>query len=165
VRTTVSFSVESLGSGPLFFQWRRESEPILDATNATFTLINVQTNQAGHYDVVLRNPAGVGTSQVAILSVLYVPTFEEALETTNLVWETSLEHPWTTQTTLNHDGEDAVMSASLNSLTAESWLQTTFVGPVELNFGGKDSLAAVSFARTGPMGSQTLIDSKAREQI
>jgi hypothetical protein len=159
VRTTVSFSVLSSGSGPLSFQWRKDNQEIAGATNVTVTIVNVQTNQAGLYDVVLSNPIGVVTSEVAQLNVVYFPTLEEALDTANLVWEAGAAHPWTTQTGLNHDGQDAAMSGRLTSMADESWLQTTLVGPVELNFWWR-RFAGSRFvcARTGAFGSQTLID-------
>src|SRR5688572_20061497 len=55
------FSVDVYGSKPLGYQWRRNSNPIDGATNATY-LVGVGTNDAGSYDVVVTNSAGSATS-------------------------------------------------------------------------------------------------------
>jgi hypothetical protein len=75
--STVSFSVAATGTGPLGYQWLKEGIPIAGAIFSSFTLNNVQTNQAGDYSVVVSGFGDV-TSQVATLSVG---------PATNLPWE------------------------------------------------------------------------------
>ena len=65
----VSFSVVASGSAPLSYKWRFDGAPIAGATNASLTLTNVQTTQAGKYKVVVTNTAGWVTSAVATLTV------------------------------------------------------------------------------------------------
>ena len=65
-----TFSVSATGTAPLSYQWYFNTDPPLTGkTNATLTLNNVQTNDAGGYSVVVANSAGSTTSVVAALTV------------------------------------------------------------------------------------------------
>jgi hypothetical protein len=64
-----SFSVVANGSVPLSYQWNFDGTAMSRDTNASLTLTDVQAAQAGSYTVVVANPAGSITSQVATLSV------------------------------------------------------------------------------------------------
>jgi len=66
---TASFSVVAGGTAPLAYQWNFNSAPVSGATNASLTLTNVQTTQAGSYTVVVTNNAGSITSAVAAMTV------------------------------------------------------------------------------------------------
>lgn len=70
---TAGFSVSVCGSPPFTYQWRFNSNSLAGATNATLTLANVTPAQAGHYDVVVSNPAGSVPSPAATLIVQYPP--------------------------------------------------------------------------------------------
>jgi hypothetical protein len=65
----VNFLVTVTGTAPLTYQWRKDGTPILGATTATFTLSSVQPSDAAAYAVVITNPAGSSTSNVAMLGV------------------------------------------------------------------------------------------------
>ena len=67
------FSVSAGGTAPLTGQWRREGVALAGRTGLTLSLTQVQTNQAGNYDVVVSNAAGAVTSAVARLSVTVPP--------------------------------------------------------------------------------------------
>jgi len=67
-----SFSVVANGSAPFSYQWSFNGTAMSSDTNAILTLTNAQTTQAGSYTVVVMNPAGSVTSQVAVLTV-YIP--------------------------------------------------------------------------------------------
>jgi hypothetical protein len=70
---STTFSVTVNGTAPLSYQWRREGEPLNNATSANLTLTNVQFSQAGGYDVVATNLYGAITSRVASLIVRPAP--------------------------------------------------------------------------------------------
>ena len=53
----VTFEVAAAGE-ELTYQWQFNGQPITGATNATLTLNNVTTAQAGNYTVVITNSAG-----------------------------------------------------------------------------------------------------------
>lgn len=70
----MAFSVNATGTAPLAFQWRKDSQPLSDATNSTLTLTNVQPADAGIYSVVVSNAAGTNTSSGATLTVNVPPS-------------------------------------------------------------------------------------------
>lgn len=70
IGATVSFSVVAEGTAPLAYQWRFNGMAILGATNATYTLRDVQRSQEGRYQVLVSNAAGGANSQSARLCVL-----------------------------------------------------------------------------------------------
>jgi hypothetical protein len=58
------------GSAPLIYQWfYNTNTPLANATNATLTLTNLQTTNAGAYSVVVSNSVGAATSAFALLTV------------------------------------------------------------------------------------------------
>ncbi len=65
------FSVGVFGSKPLTYQWRRNSTPISGATNSSYFIGSVSTNDAGSYDVIVSNSAGSITSASALLTIVY----------------------------------------------------------------------------------------------
>ena len=69
VTAEVGFLVAATGTAPLIYQWVKDGVLIDAATNASLTLVNVQTNQAGNYSVVITNAYGSVTSSVALLTV------------------------------------------------------------------------------------------------
>lgn len=66
---TAVFSVDATGVPAPSFQWRRDGASLGGATGSTLTLENVQTTQAGSYDVVVSNGSGTVTSNPAVLAV------------------------------------------------------------------------------------------------
>jgi hypothetical protein len=70
VGETRTFSVVAGGSDPLSYQWQKNSNNIVDATNATLVLNNLQTSDAGSYRVVVTNPMGSTNSASASILVI-----------------------------------------------------------------------------------------------
>ena len=66
---TVTFSVTATGGNPITYQWRRNGTPINNATNTTFQLFNVTTNDIANYSVLVRNVLGEVASSNATLQV------------------------------------------------------------------------------------------------
>jgi len=71
--STAQFMVVANGAAPLFYQWRLNSNSILGASSASYSLTNVQTNDAGAYDVIVANSYGSVVSAPAFLTVLAPP--------------------------------------------------------------------------------------------
>src|SRR5437016_1444888 len=69
VGANVTLQVIATGTAPLTYQWRFNSTVISGQTTASLTLPNVQTANAGAYDVLVANASGVATSRVAVLEV------------------------------------------------------------------------------------------------
>ena len=72
VGQAVTFSVVASGVN-LTYQWRFNDVNIVGATNASYTINNVQEDNAGNYSVVVSNPAGSVTSEARVLTVYGPP--------------------------------------------------------------------------------------------
>jgi len=68
---SVTFGVSAVGIAPLAYQWRLNGANIVNATNTSYLLAAVQTNDAANYTVVVTNSHGSVTSVVAALTVNY----------------------------------------------------------------------------------------------
>ena len=66
---TASFTATANGTAPLLYQWNFNGVDIVGATNATLTLTNVQSSQAGSYALSVTNEYGSTVSSNAVLSV------------------------------------------------------------------------------------------------
>ena len=66
---TATFSVTARGTAPLSYQWEMGTNLLAGATNATLTLTNLQSSDAGDYSVVVSNGSSSVTSNPANLSV------------------------------------------------------------------------------------------------
>jgi hypothetical protein len=69
VEFRVSYNTPSASA----LQWRRNGEPIANATGSSYSLAGVTAAQAGKYDVVIKNAGGSVTSKAAILTVPLAP--------------------------------------------------------------------------------------------
>ena len=67
--TNVLFSAVATANPAPAYQWQFNSVNIPGATNSTYAMPYVLTNQAGNYRVVLTNSVGALTSDVAVLTV------------------------------------------------------------------------------------------------
>lgn len=67
IGATVTFTVSAIGTPPLTYQWFWFGTNLPFATNATLSLPNVQSTNAGAYAVVITNAFGNVTSHVAQL--------------------------------------------------------------------------------------------------
>jgi len=70
---TAAFAVTASGSGLLAYQWSFGGTNLGGATNASLTLTDVQSNQAGNYAVLVTNAYGSAMSSNAVLTVLIPP--------------------------------------------------------------------------------------------
>jgi hypothetical protein len=67
--SSVTLNVGYSGTGPFYFQWRRNGINIAEATNETLTLSSVQPADAGDYSVVVFTDAGAALSDAAAVRV------------------------------------------------------------------------------------------------
>src|ERR1044071_892620 len=67
---TATFSVTATGTGPLNYQWRKGTNAIGGATGSAYTILNVQSSDAGNYSVIVSNAISSVTSSNALLTVL-----------------------------------------------------------------------------------------------
>ncbi|MDX2148340.1 MAG: M12 family metallo-peptidase [Planctomycetota bacterium] len=73
VGDNVTFTVGTIGSPPVTFQWRRNDVDIPGANASTYTINNVQLTDAANYRAVLSNNCGTFTSVQAVLTVNDAP--------------------------------------------------------------------------------------------
>ena len=66
---SVTFRVVAAGDAPLSFQWQKNGGNIAGATGDSFSIAGVQASDAGSYGVVVENPGGAVTSDLASLTV------------------------------------------------------------------------------------------------
>jgi hypothetical protein len=69
----VIFSVGASGVPPLVYQWNYNGSPITDATDSSYSILNVQYRQGGSYSVLITNAQGSITSSNAVLTVVLPP--------------------------------------------------------------------------------------------
>jgi len=65
----VTFTITPNGTPPFTYQWLKGAAPIAGATNDSYSIASVTTNDAGIYNVVLGNPGGSTNSDPATLTV------------------------------------------------------------------------------------------------
>jgi hypothetical protein len=64
-----TFQVSATGGTPLSFQWRLNGGDLIGMTNWSLRIKGVQRSDAGRYQIVVTNPSGSVTSQVATLTI------------------------------------------------------------------------------------------------
>ena len=76
VGSSATFGVGATGSQPITYQWRfhgtnsaNSPTNIVSATNATYTISSVQSNNAGYYSAHVSNPLNSVDSSLALLTV------------------------------------------------------------------------------------------------
>ncbi|HXI73572.1 MAG TPA: immunoglobulin domain-containing protein [Verrucomicrobiae bacterium] len=74
IGANASFLVGAGGSAPLAYFWSFNTNTPVGGNSSTLALLNVQTNDAGSYRVIVSNNVGTATSSVATLTVLIPPT-------------------------------------------------------------------------------------------
>jgi hypothetical protein len=99
-----TFTVVAVGTAPLSYQWRfNTTNNLAGATNASLTLTNAQSTNAGSYTVVVTNAYGSVTSAAATLAVASPPTLNIQFSGTNamITWPASGVPGFTLETTTN----------------------------------------------------------------
>ena len=66
----VTFTANAIGTPSPTYQWKFNGGNISSATNSSYTITGVQTNNSGNYTVFAGNSAGSTNSTVAVLTVL-----------------------------------------------------------------------------------------------
>ena len=84
-----TFTVTAEGTAPLTFQWTVNGTNVMDATNSTLMLTNVQMTDAGEYVVQVFNAFGLDQSSNAVLTVGDLPLITSQPENQTVVLGTS----------------------------------------------------------------------------
>ncbi|MGA2747698.1 MAG: immunoglobulin domain-containing protein [Verrucomicrobiota bacterium] len=138
---TVWLHARAVGVQPMSYQWQIDGTDISGATNADLVLTNLGTAEVANYQALVSNAIGSASTRVAQVTVSIPPSpysLAQALNATNLVWTTSGNLPWFTETDITQDGVAAAQSGHISN-SQESVLQTTVTGPGALTFWWKVS--------------------------
>jgi endonuclease/exonuclease/phosphatase family metal-dependent hydrolase len=81
--SNVTFSVLATGEAPLSYQWRFNGNPILGASDTSYSITIVQFSDAGNYSVIATNNLGSVTSSVASLIIGIAPTISSQPQSQN----------------------------------------------------------------------------------
>lgn len=66
---SVTLNVNALGTGPIHYQWRKNGQPIPQATREHFTLTSALRQDSGTYDCIVSNTDGSIISNTALVTV------------------------------------------------------------------------------------------------
>jgi glucose/arabinose dehydrogenase len=69
----VTLSVAADGTGPLTYQWRKNSVPLSGATGSAYQIASASVADSGVYDAIVTGACGTETSQAATLTVNSAP--------------------------------------------------------------------------------------------
>lgn len=161
VGTNVSFSVTATGTAPLSYQWSKGTSAILGATNSSYSLAAVSTNDAGGYKVVITNSAGSITSSVATLTVLVPPSIVSPPQSQTVSNGASATFtvvaagspPLTYLWNLNGAPLASATSASLTLTNVQAINQGDYTVTVSNSVGAVTSSAAQLTVQTAPPSS------------
>ena len=81
VGSEVSFFVDVMGDEPISYQWRKDGEDIVGATDSSYSILHAALLDAGSFDVRATNPFGESISDPALLSVVPEPAISTLLGT------------------------------------------------------------------------------------
>lgn len=146
-----TFTVEVPQGAQFQYQWTHngvslvDSERVNGATSPNLVINNVNTNDAGIYNVIVNNARGSIVSSNAILTVFPTVPLNVALDN-DLVWTTGGAKPWfgtakygnTWYSIPARDDVDLAESGAISD-NQSSWLQTTVIGPGLIYFQYKVS--------------------------
>ena len=119
----VAFSVVAAGSGPLTYQWYKDSVALPGATSSVYSILSAGSQHAGSYSVVISGPMGQATSQTVALSVALPPSILTQPASYVVPVETVGIYP---DTTYNFETgmQGWVSSAGPANMAAASWQYT-----------------------------------------
>jgi hypothetical protein len=124
---TAAFSVVAVGTGPLTYQWYKDSVALPGATSSAYSIISLGSQHAGSYSVVITGPMGQATSQTVGLSVALPPSILSQPTSYVVPVETVGIYP---DTTYNFESgmQGWVSTAGPANMAAASWQYTVSSG-------------------------------------
>lgn len=138
----LSIHATATGTDPLHYSWAFKSAqapyPLPPPTpgSSNFVINSVQRSNAGTYTVYVQNLFGTATASSVVTASL--DGLAESLDTTNLQWSLSGSSDWVPETSVTHDGVDAVRSPSTSYYQSYA-LITQVEGPASVKYFAKYS--------------------------
>ena len=128
-----TFSVETAGTEPMSYVWTHDGRERPNRDGPFFDVRSVRLEDAGIYEVSVRNNYGQAISQGARLQVLPTYPLDLALGSNGWSWENWCnERAWFGQTNVTHAGAPAAQSGAGAGQIAT--LITALTGPGTLTF-------------------------------
>ncbi len=135
--TDVMLGVDVIGALPLSFQWQFNGTNLVDTTNATLTLTNVNVSNAGFYALLVTNSLGSVLSSNALLTVFPAlittqPEGQTVLAGTNVILRidasgaSPLAFQWRLDGTNLLDATNATVAIT-NAVPSDSGIYTVLV--------------------------------------
>lgn len=148
-----TFSVNVTSASPVTYQWLFNGSPISGAISDSFVLDHALAGSEGFYTVVATNAQGSVTSDPYHL--FFASSLGRAVNQPNLIWQSGGGNSWEPQTTVTHDGSEAVQTGALSG-PGSTWLATsaTATPRAVLRFWWKISASAGSTLRLIVNGSE-----------
>ncbi|MDB6025107.1 MAG: hypothetical protein JWM68_1330 [Verrucomicrobiales bacterium] len=81
--SSVTFTVAASGTAPFTYQWKKDGSNISTATNTSYAILSVTTNDLGNYSVGVTNSAGGVISTNAALTLIAAASPKLSLTVTN----------------------------------------------------------------------------------
>jgi subtilisin-like proprotein convertase family protein len=133
---TTCFTQAVIGQAPLTFQWKRAGVNV--ALNGTVEDLLVQPVPAGNSTYTCTTSNGVGSitttpASLTITSAVTAAALANGVDSTLLNFGTNASLGWARQTTVTHDGSDALKSGAITD-NGSSLIQTCVVGPATVHF-------------------------------
>jgi hypothetical protein len=155
-QATVTFSVGVAGTAPFTYQWYKGGSAILNATNSTLTLSNIQLGDAGSFSLSVTNSGGGTNSQAATLTITTRPAPPASL---GLDFNNRTEDAGFTEAGFNSFTLDGTSPAGSAVTTAT----TRIYGGVEVTAQGSsgttiDSRRRLTPTNAGDFTQQNLLD-------
>jgi len=162
LNSNASFSASAIGDAPLSFQWYFNGTPLTDggrvsgSATTNLTIANVQTNDAGSYQLVVTNSYGTATSTSATLTALVPaaitsqPTNRVVLSGSNVAFTVSatgtapLNYLWYSNGTVLANGGriSGATTATLNISSVQTNDSASYQVIVTNNFSSATSFVA-----------------------
>jgi hypothetical protein len=117
-----SFEVQTAGSVPMTYQWRKDGVPLTGQTSSVLQLANAAAADAGAYDVVITNACAQVTSPQALLVVGPDPWLQISLGINNVV--------------LSWSAPEYHLQASLTLDDSTAWTDLPGASPVTIPITG-----------------------------
>ena len=155
------FRFLAIGTPAISAQWLSNGVPIPGATFGQFIPRDpIYPATLAQYSVQLSNRVGVTTSAPVSVTVLPPIPFDEALETTGLVWRASAPFAWygaTNATGGSGPATDYALSPTPGDGTTPM-LETTITGPARLGFNWRVNFSRIDVRVNGQPQAGTFLD-------
>lgn len=135
------FNLYVVGQAPLTYQWKKGATAVTPGGTGADLLVRPVPATGSTYTCVITNAINSVTTTGALLTVTPAATaalLANGMDTTDFGFGTNATLGWARQTTVTHDGVDALKSGAIGD-SGSSVLQSCILGPAAVSFWWKVS--------------------------